>query len=139
MKTVTILMTKTERGSNDGVTVSTYKEGDVYEVSESLAAAFESMGVAVLGAPGPDLEDLNAAQLSTIAAQLGADTVEGATEEEVLAVIDAVLAEDTIAGAVSNNEAQTALEISAESPASVYTLSEELSHGSGTALQISRL
>lgn len=40
-------MLKTSSGSNDGLHVKEFKEGEIYELSESLSESFISTGVAV--------------------------------------------------------------------------------------------
>lgn len=51
-----VIMTVTTKGSRDGVTVTTFEAGQVYDLPDALATAFTDMGVADRYRPIVDAE-----------------------------------------------------------------------------------
>lgn len=102
-----IKMLSTARGVDDGeIHAKQYTEGETVEVGESLAKAFQGMGVCkILGeaaieaatAPEPeetptDLTKMNKAQLLETAAAHGVVVDETASKKDIIAAIEAATA-----------------------------------------------
>ncbi len=116
-----IKMLKTAQGSDNGLVVNDYAEGEVYEVGEALARVFldarfaeEVVGEAAQGeqadageAPdGQDLAAMTVAQLKALAEAEGIDLGAATKKAEIIALIEAAVAADAPADNATETEEQ---------------------------------